>query len=312
MFATIPIESANFSGHESFPLRYAWLKKGYDEILTNPSFFGDDDAMVALGTGKNMVRSIRHWGVACQVWDEVPKTRGREMEPTELGHKLLADDGWDPYIEDMGTIWLLHWLLVTNLEKATTWSWTFGRPKSNEVRKEELLAELLHLVDDLGLGRTSKASLKRDVDVLVRTYTRTNKKKITEDVLDSPLSTLNLMRPAADRGVYELVQGPHPTLPTGIFETALVDYLSRLRQHNRAAISLDDLCYSPLSPGRTFRLTEDALVKHLNTLVKRMSEIYAFDETAGLRQLLVRSEIPTLLDALERHYSLTGNSLEVA
>ena len=308
MFATIPIETASFSGHESFPLRFAWLKKGYDQILDNPSFFGDEDAMVVLGTGKNMVRSIRHWGLACRMWDEVDKSRGREMEPTELGRRILADDGWDPYIEDVGTIWLLHWLLVTNLDRATAWSWTFGRPKSNEVRKDELLSELQQLVDELSLPRTSKASLKRDIDVLVRSYTRASKKNVSEDVLDSPLSYLNLMRPGADRGVYELVQGPHPTLPSGIFEAALVDYLARLRQHTRSAVSLDDLCYSPLSPGRTFRLTEEALVQHLNNLVDSMPEMYAFDETAGLRQLLVKGTPPTMLETLDRFYGRSAPS----
>ena len=57
------IEHASFSGHESFALRYLWLKKGYDALADNPEFFQRDDAMVILGVGKNMVRSIRHWGL---------------------------------------------------------------------------------------------------------------------------------------------------------------------------------------------------------------------------------------------------------
>jgi hypothetical protein len=303
MLSTIPIESASFSGHESFPLRFSWLKKGYDQIIGNSSFFGEEDAMVILGTGKNMVRSIRHWGFACRMWDDIPQTRGREVEPTVLGNALLGDDGWDPFLEDLGTIWLLHWLIVTNLEKSTAWSWTFGRPKSNEIRKDELLSELSGLVDELEIGRVSKASLKRDIDVLVRTYCRPSKKRIGEDTLDGPLALLNLVRQGAERGTYEIVQGPHPTLPTGIFEAALSDYISRLRERTNNAISLDDLCYSPLSPGRSFRLTEDALVGHLNTIVRTRSDVYAFDETAGLRQLLVKSDPPTMLEALEQYYA---------
>ena len=59
-----------FSGHETFPFRYAWLKKGFDGLLRRPDVFGSDDAMVELGVGKNRVRSIRHWCLATRVLEE--------------------------------------------------------------------------------------------------------------------------------------------------------------------------------------------------------------------------------------------------
>jgi hypothetical protein len=304
MLATVPIENASFSGHESFPLRFSWLKKGYDEIVDNSEFFGTDDAMVILGTGKNMVRAIRHWGYACKTWEKVDGTRGREVQPTEFGTRLLADDGWDPYLEDIGSIWLLHWRLVSNVDDATTWTWTFGRPKANRFRKEELLAELEELVDELELGRTSSSSLKRDVDVLIRSYSRQNRKRSFEDSLDSPLTLLNLIRPASEKGTYELVQGPHPTLPTEILEAALTDFSRQFRKSRTDAISLDDLMYSPMSPGRSFRLTEEALVKHLNEIVRRRPDTYAFDETAGLRQLMIKTELPKRHEVLDEYYQL--------
>jgi hypothetical protein len=50
------------SGHESFPCRYTWLPKAVRGLRENPKLFSDDaDAMVNLGVGKNMVRSIRFW-----------------------------------------------------------------------------------------------------------------------------------------------------------------------------------------------------------------------------------------------------------
>lgn len=50
----------SFSGHESFQCRSLWLKKGYDFINSGKSF-NDEDAVVILGVGKNMVASIRYW-----------------------------------------------------------------------------------------------------------------------------------------------------------------------------------------------------------------------------------------------------------
>ena len=43
-----------FSGHESFQCRNLWLKKGYD-FIKNGNSFNDEDAVVKLGVGKNMV-----------------------------------------------------------------------------------------------------------------------------------------------------------------------------------------------------------------------------------------------------------------
>jgi len=32
----------NFSGHETFPCRYGWLKKGFDAVVENPNIFSTD------------------------------------------------------------------------------------------------------------------------------------------------------------------------------------------------------------------------------------------------------------------------------
>ena len=89
----------SFSGHQSFPFRYPWLKKGIDGIASDPRIFGADDAMVRFGVGKNMVASMRHWGLALGVLQEppdVPGNRGRSLESTELGNALFTDAGWGP------------------------------------------------------------------------------------------------------------------------------------------------------------------------------------------------------------------------
>ena len=59
-----------FSGHETFPFRYPWLKKGYDAVCEDGDVFLRDDAITTLGVGKNMVRSIRHWCLTAGVIEE--------------------------------------------------------------------------------------------------------------------------------------------------------------------------------------------------------------------------------------------------
>jgi hypothetical protein len=296
-------EKVSFSGHESFPLRFSWLKKGYDALVRDPSFFGTLDAMVVLGTGKNMVRAIRHWGITCKMWEEAEHTRGRELRPTEIGQNLLEDDGWDPYLEDTGTIWLLHWLLATNQQRATTWAWLFSRTKGNLFGKEELIGELESLTKEWG-KKVRRSSIKKDVDVLIRSYAREKATKgvVLEDSLDSPFVILGLMRPSLDKGHFEIVEGPHVSLPARIFKAALADYCTNIRYGGDGAVGLDELRYRPFSPGRVFRLSEQALLAYLEEIVRAGRGHYIFDETAGIRQLLLPAKLPNMTKILDDHY----------
>lgn len=58
IFENPEIKKYTFSGHDSFQCRQLWLKKGYDYVQDGKNF-KDEDAVVQLGVGKNMVSSIR-------------------------------------------------------------------------------------------------------------------------------------------------------------------------------------------------------------------------------------------------------------
>jgi hypothetical protein len=76
----VPSTDVNFrfSGHETFPCRYTWLPKAVSKLHQNPKLFAkekEDDAMVALGVGKNMVRAIRFWADAAGVAEALKPRR---------------------------------------------------------------------------------------------------------------------------------------------------------------------------------------------------------------------------------------------
>lgn len=50
---TAMINKYVFSGHESFPCKTLWLKKGYDFVVQGKNF-NNPDAVIDLGVGKNM------------------------------------------------------------------------------------------------------------------------------------------------------------------------------------------------------------------------------------------------------------------
>ena len=54
-----------FSGHESFACRYGWLPKLYEALVNEPTLFSSDEgAIMRLGIGRNMIKSLRFWGEA--------------------------------------------------------------------------------------------------------------------------------------------------------------------------------------------------------------------------------------------------------
>ena len=117
-----------FSGHETFPLRYGWLKKAFDRVYetegdsNNRAACWDDAAIARFGVGKNMVASMRHWAKAAQV---IIETGTNSVQTMDLGRLLFGPKGLDPYMEHPATLWLIHWQLAARKQK-TTWFWSFS------------------------------------------------------------------------------------------------------------------------------------------------------------------------------------------
>ena len=92
-----------FSDHESFPCKSLWLKKGYD-FVNHERNFNAPDAVIDLGVGKNMVSSIRFWLKSFGLYD------GEYL--SELAYYLFDEvAGRDKYMEDLATLWLLHFTM---------------------------------------------------------------------------------------------------------------------------------------------------------------------------------------------------------
>jgi hypothetical protein len=291
----------SFSGHETFPFRYTWLPKGVQELARNSSLFSEDEAMVTLGVGKNMVKSIRHWCEALSLIE--PTERGQGMRPTLLGNALFSHEGWDPYLEDPATLWLLHWLLVSRRDRASTWYLTFTQFNVDLFKSKDLADWLMKTIKPNQNARATSASLKRDVEVFLRTYTpsRTTKPALlSEDTFDCPLVELGLLR-EVEHGLYQFIRGPKPSLPTVNFVYALMDFWEKTAPQQQA-LSFEHILYGQGSPGGAFKLSENALVERLETL-PRWTHL-TFSDTAGRRQVL-RHGTNTRMDRLailRRHY----------
>lgn len=295
--------ATSFSGHESFTLRYGWPKKCVDAVAAQPDALSRDDAMVALGVGKNMVKAIRHWGLTARLVspvDDAAGARRGELRVTPLGAALFGEEGADPYLEDPRTPWLLHWLLCTSPGRATTWAWAFGELDRRAFTRDELLRDLRAATV---AGRATENTLGRDIDVFVRTYAPSKVERgAVEDSLDGPLVELRLLREEPAERRYEFVRGPKPTLDDVVFGYAVLDYWGRVAPE-LDTLSVDALARGRGSPGRVFQLDDGSLSERLEACARWSRGVLLHDETAGLRQLLRKRRVdPTrwLVDELTR------------
>jgi hypothetical protein len=297
-----PPRPVSFSGHETFVLRYGWLKKAYDAVMGNPSVFLQEDAVVTLGVGKNMVRSIRHWALASDVLREEPKTRGLRLAPTEFGTFLFGTEGHDPYLEDVNSLWLVHWHICTNESRATTWNWAFNIVRTTEFSTEALLVSIQSEVGRRMLKAPTVNTLKRDVEVFVRTYvpSRLAKKSVLEDSLDCPLGELGLLI-TEDDDSFSFVRGPHPSLDDSIFAASLVDFWNR-QAPRQESLSFNEIAYAPNSPGCVFKFDEESLVERLERLERVCYGRILFADTAGVKQLYRKAPISSY-ELLDHYYA---------
>lgn len=302
-------EKIAFGRHESFALRYGWLTKGFQAFERNRDIFNSPDSIVTLGVGKNMVNSIRHWLRAARL----VKIASDKKEITSLGRAIFSKDGWDPYLEDEATIWLIHWLLATNPQHATAWYWFFNRFHKPEFTSKEVTSALIGFIAEQITAKTSVTTVKKDAAVLLRMYVqKKNNQKITlEEALDSPLSLLNLITYSPSTKTYQSKLSRRDGLPLGVLGFAITELLNENRQ---TEIPIEDLMYSKngkIAPGLIFRLSETALLTKLEQLIHYIPGIYEIRETAGIHQMYMLQNIDAQ-DYLAKHYEIQQKQDEAA
>ena len=261
-----------FGRHETFHPRYGWFRKAYGAVAEDPDAFDHDDAPVRIGVGKNMVRSIRFWGLAAGLVTEssLGRRRGR-LVPTDFGNWLFGEAGWDPWMEDPGTLWLLHWRLLSAPCRLPVWWLAFNEFHPIEFTDDDIEGAVSAQLDAAAdWGRPSRSSLKKDVSALLRTYAphERSKRSSIDDALDCPLRELNLIRRSTTPGRFRFILGAKPLLPSAVAAAAALDYAAQVGAGGNT-IALARLLRDPGSPGKAFKLTEAELLTALEPVVRR-------------------------------------------
>lgn len=294
-----------FGKHETFYLRDGWLGKGLSAIVNNPRIFREKDAPVQLGIGRNMVRSLGFWMLATGLAERT------KDEQRVLVHTLtpFGQMVWqhDPYLEDEGSLWLVHYHLVCSREQATTWYWFFNHFAPTLFDKETFLAELGQWVIAQQDGQNvSPRTLERDFQVLIRTYLPGERQRTPEDTLESPLTHLELLRPV-DKTAYRLCLPSVERIPPLVVLYVLLQERPG-QPRTESGLNLLQALREPMGVGRVFNLSAAALIELLQRLEHEHPE-YAVRlvRTGGLDQLQLPPTRPA--EVLAAYYQITQPAL---
>ena len=291
------MQKPSFSGHESFVCRQFWLKKGFDYANSNQKFTSDT-AVVDLGVGKNMVSSIRFWLKAFSLVDE-------DDELSSISKYLFSNTGKDPYLEDEGTLWLLHYHLIKS-SKATIYDLVFNEFRKERVgfTKEQLLNFIYRKCEEADVTAPKAKTLNSDISVLLRSYIKPTRSEgvSIEDDFSSVLIDLNLIKHTKRRNAdeklidwYSFESSDRSDLPYQIILYTILDV-----DEERTSFTFRDLLIGKNSPGLIFALNAESLHKKINEIVERHPEI-SYSETAG-NQVLQLSSRPDKWEILNEYY----------
>lgn len=282
------ITKYTFSGHDSFQCRQLWLKKGFDYVQRGKSF-NDEDAVVQLGVGKNMVSSIRFWLKAFNVIDN-------KDIPTEFGKRMFDDEiGYDPFLEDDGSLWLLHYQLVKN-GYASIYYIIF-----NEFRKEKLFFNketFVNYIKRIGESNSdlnfNENTVAKDFIVFTNLYKSDSENKDVEDSFSGILSELDILK-TTGKGKEEqffIDNNERDNLPETIVLFTIID-----NPNYGSSISLNSLEFDINSPGSIFALNRSGLVNKISDIVSDYKEI-TFTDHAGIKELQLKNKLDgyTILD----------------
>lgn len=300
-----------FRAHESFFIRKGWLYKGLKNVRNYPDIFTNKNIKATdyLGIGTNMVRSLRYWLQAVSLTTESKTGINQRMEQNLT---VLANTIWerDRYMEEIGTICLLHYKLAKidkdKTTEATAWYYFFNKFNLNEFEKQDFVEELSKYAD-LNKGGVAKTSYESDFDCLINTYisrVKSNPKKDDpESNIDCPLGELNLIDIVdIKKKIYRKSQPAKNMLHPLILLSIIVDNVKEEKE-----IRISSILNEAGNIGKVFNLDIISLTYYLDKL--QQQEYIRVIRTAGLDVVHINTDM-SFYDCISAYYDdINDNTL---
>jgi len=292
-----------FRAHDTFFIRKGWLYKGMKNVVADPTVFMgvNGNPMDILGIGANMVKALRYWLQAVGLTSE-PLEKGRRVQKlTPLGKVIFE---CDKYIEEMGTLWLLHYQLASNADDATAWYYFFNEFKLSEFTRDDFVVQLNNYIR-MNENEVSERSLDDDFNCIVNTYVpriKSNPAKVhPESNIDCPLGELGLIDIVSKKNrLYKKCTPKKDTLHPLILLAVILDNANGEKEIKISAIQNDKT-----NAGKIFNLDIITLVNLLNKL-ELLGHIKVI-RTAGLDVIKIEGDMDYIGCVREYYRAINEN-----
>lgn len=236
-----------------------------------------------------MVSSIRFWLRAFGITDNDVLT--------ELGNYLFDESrGKDKYLEDIATLWLLHFNLVFS-EEATLYQMFFcgvQKERTNFEREQVLNYVKLRMVEAGKMTLFNANTVKKDIGVLLQNYCLPRKPQSNED-FSSLLIDLDLIRQNSEgKGYYFNVDGKRKVTK----EIFLYGLLKLKAQEGDNTIAFDTI---QENVGLVFCMQDFETIEMLKELSSEYSQYFTYSDVAGIKQIQFTKDLDAY-QVLDNYY----------
>lgn len=256
--------------------------------------FNAPTAVVDLGVGKNMVAAVRYWYKAFGL--------NQEAETGWIADYILdSPNGKDPYLEDLGTLWLMHFLLIYSGE-ASLYKMFFVdfQQERRLFDREQLISFVKRKMKGVEKENFyNENTVRKDVGVLLLNYCLPRNPQSNED-FSTLLMDLDLLRQSDKKDnsddrkeqYFFNIEGKKQVSPE-IFLFALLS----VKEDSDNSVSYDILH----EIGLMFCMTDLEVIDMLNLLSETYSDSLSYSDVAGIRQLQFIKQMDAK-QVLEKYY----------
>lgn len=263
----------------------------------------EDNPMDVMGIGANMVKSLRYWLQAIGLTQE-PVSGKRTQKLTPFGQLVFAHD---KYIEEIGTLYLLHYKLASNKEMATSWYYFFNEFSLSDFAKDDFSTQISNYIkieDDT--ANVALRSIEDDFTCIINTYVpryKTMPNKISaENNIDCPfgeMGLIDILKKEKRHMVYKKVVPSASTFNPWVILAVIND-----NANGNNELKLSELLTGENNIGRIFNLDSIAMLDVLHE-AEKTGEIKIV-RTAGM-DIIHLAHNYTFEECVEKYYQTLEN-----
>jgi hypothetical protein len=214
---------------------------------------------------------------------------------TELAERLFADNGWDPFLEDEATLWILHYKLSSK-QYSSIYHLVFSELR--KIKPEFSKKHFLSKVNEIDIKQSINI-VEKDFSVFTRTYfAKPSKDK--EESFSGMFTELGLLAEVGEDSqknhLYHISNLKQNTIPWQIVLYCILD-----NQNYGNSININSLFNESVGVGNLFAFNQEGLENKLVEISENLTDVVYKNDT-GIKELQFKKNKPDGIKILESYY----------